>query len=290
MTDKIGIVKAALDHLEGHRLPRGEFFINKEFLNRYFPSEQGDYVEQLKIACESLDLDLVGIDIHNDSSNNFMARNEYGKLKKFFTVALLDGPFNAMIKKKGFEEALIELKSNPSSYTEAISKLLGELRNLMPLFIRNAFYGVALLDDVAGNRGLLMSRTDFENLIYPFYQSAVSLIRQHGLYTFFHSDGNILNILKCVLDAGFDCFHCIDAQAGMDLHTLRKVYRGKINFMGHIDLFAWDEHRIKLEIDEAKKEFAYGGIILGSSGGLSSLISLSRIKALYQRWEPIAEG
>lgn len=289
MTEKIRIVKSALDRFKGDRLPRGEFFINKEFLNRYFPSERGDYVEQLKIACDSLDLDLIGIDIHNDSSNDFMVRNEYGKLKEFFTVALLDGPFNAMIKQKGFEEAMIELKSNPSSYTEVTSKLLGELRNLMPLFIRNSLNGVALLDDVAGNQGLMMSRTDFENLIYPFYQSAVSLIRQNGLYTFFHSDGNILSILRCILDAGFDCFHCIDAQAGMDLHTLREVHRERITFMGHIDLFAWDEHRIILEIDKAKKEFAYAGVILGSSCGLSSLIPLGRIRALYQRWEPIAE-
>jgi len=288
MTEKIGIVRSALDRFKGDRLPRGEFFIDREFLNRYFPTERGDYVEQLKIACESFDLDLIGIDIHDDSSNNFMVRNEYGRLKDFFTVALLDGPFNAMIKQNGFEEAMIALKSNPSSYTELTSKLLGELRNLMPLFLRNSLNGVALLDDVAGNQGLMMSRTDFENLIYPFYQSAVSLIRNSGLYTFFHSDGNILSILRHIADAGFDCFHCIDAQAGMDLHTLREVSGERITFMGHIDLFAWDEHRIILEIDKAKKEFACGGGILGSSCGLSSLIPLDRMRALYPMWEPIA--
>src|SRR3989339_332631 len=260
MTDKIGIVKSALYRFEGDRLPRGELFIDKEFLDRYFSAELGNSVEQLKIACESLDVDLIGVEIHDDSATNFMAGNEYGKLKEFFTVALLDGPFNAMIRQRGFEEALIALKSNPSSYKEVASRLLGQLKILLPLLLSNSFNGVALLDDVAGNRGLMMSQTDFQNLIYPFYQSAVSLISQNGLYTFFHSDGNVLSILRHIADAGFDCFHCIDAQAGMDLHTLTKIHGERIAFMGHIDLFAWDEQRIKLEMDKAQKEFVRGGV------------------------------
>jgi uroporphyrinogen-III decarboxylase len=133
----------------------------------------------------------------------------------------------------------------------------------------------------------MMSRTDFENLIYPFYQSAASTIKEKGFYAFFHSDGNIWNILGHLLDAEFDCLHCIDAQAGMDLHKLREVYADKIAFMGHIDLLAWDENRIELEVEQAEKEFVLGGVILGSSCGLSTLVPLNRLKALYKRWESI---
>ena len=288
MTEKIEIVKAALDRSKADRLPKGEFFINREFLNRHFPAGRGGYVGQLKIACKSLDLDLIGVEIPAASPDDFMAKNAYGELNEFFTVALLDGPFNAMIKQRGFEEAMMGLKTDPSSYAELSARLFEELKDSLPLFIRDSFKGVALLDDVAGNRGLMMSPTDFEDLICPFYESAVSLIKQSGLYAFFHSDGNILSFLKHIIDAGFDCFQCVDAQAGMDLHTLRDSYGERITFMGHIDLFAWDEHRIELEIGKARKEFAGGGIILGSSGGLSSSLPLSRIRALYQMRETMA--
>jgi len=289
MTEKIEIVKSALGRFAGGRLPRGELFIQKEFLDCCFPAETEDYVGQLKIAGESLGLDLIGVEIQAGLSNNFKAGAEYEGLKEFFTVALFDGPFSAMIKQRGFEEAMIALKLNPSAYKELASRLLGEIRNSIPLLLSNSFHGVALLDDVAGTRGLMMSQADFENLLYPFYQSAVSLIRQSGLTAFFHADGNVLSILRRMIDAGFDCFHCIDAQAGMDLHTLREIGDEKITFMGHIDLFAWDEQKIKLEIAKAQKEFVRGGLILGSSGGFSPLIPSGRMRALYPRWKPLAE-
>ena len=285
MVDRIGTIIAAIDHCKGNTLSRGELFIDREFLTRYFSSERGGYIEQLKIACESFGLDLIGIDIHDDSWESLMLRNEYRKLKDFFIVGLLDGPFNTMRKQKGFEEAMLDLKSDPSSYARVTSKLLEELKNLLSLFKENSFKGVALLDDIAGNQGLMMSHTDFENLIHPFYQSAVSMIKQNGLYAFFHSDGNIWNILEYILDAGFNCVHCVDSQAGMDLYKLKKVYGKKITLMGHIDLLAWDEKKIELEVEQAGKQFICGGLILGSSCGLSTLVPPSRIKALYQGWK-----
>jgi hypothetical protein len=81
--------------------------------------------------------------------------------------------------------------------------------------------------------------------------SADSGHKQNRLYGFFHSDGNIWNLSEQMVDAGFYCLHCIDAQAEMDLYKLREVYGKRITFMRHIDLFAWSEDKIKLKIEQA---------------------------------------
>ena len=48
--------------------------------------------------------------------------------------------------------------------------------------------------------------------------------------------------------------------------------------MGHIDLLAWNEDRIAQEIRRAEKEFKNGGLIFGSSGGLSLETAEARLE------------
>ncbi len=284
--NRIETVIAALNHCQCSRLPKGELFIDRDFLDSYFPNGKGNHIEQLKVACESFGLDLIGIDMNEDSFILSLSRKEYRKLKAFFTVGCLEGPFSLITRLKGFEEAMLDLKMHRSTYLMVISMLLQKLRDIMRLVKKNSFVGMAVLDDIAGGQGLMMSRLDFENLLYPFYQSAAKIIKEHGLYAFFHSDGNICEILKHIVDAGFDCFHCIDAQAGMDLDQLYEACRENIAFMGHVDILAWNENRIAVEIERAEKKFVRGGLIIGSSCGISTKVPLKKIRALYPRWIP----
>ena len=53
--------------------------------------------------------------------------------------------------------------------------------------------------------------------------------------------------------------------------------------MGHLDLLSWDEQRISYEIEKAREEFSKGGLILGSSTGLSDRVLRRAILRLYPR-------
>ena len=86
------------------------------------------------------------------------------------------------------------------------------------------------------------------------------------------------------MDAGFDCFHCVDAQAGMDLNKMRETCGENIAFMGHVDILAWNENKICLEIEQAEKKFCGGGLILGSSCGISKEVPINKLSALYPKW------
>jgi len=71
------------------------------------------------------------------------------------------------------------------------------------------------------------------------------------------------------------------------LYKLREACEGNIVFMGHVDILAWNEDRIRLEIERAKKKFIRGGLILGSSCGISKKVSLNKISALYPEWHSV---
>lgn len=287
--NRIDTVIEAINHCQCSRLPKGELFINRDYLERYFKNGKDGYIEQLKSACQSLKLDVIGIDMNEDSFLPNLSLNEYKKLDGLFTVGCLEGPFSLVTRLKSFEEAMLDIKMHRSTYSMVISMLLKQLCDIIPLIKKNSFMAIAVLDDIAGNQGLMMSPLDFKDVLYPFYQSAAKIIKENGLYAFFHSDGNICDILEYIVSAGFHCFHCVDAQAGMDLNKLSEECGDKIAFMGHVDILAWSENRIGLEIERAEKKFCGGGLIIGSSCGISKEVPINKISALYENWEPAQE-
>ncbi len=107
------------------------------------------------------------------------------------------------------------------------------------------------------------------------------MIKEGGLYAFFHSDGDVRKIVTSLIQAGYDCLHPVDHRAGLSLYDLKESFGEKIAFMGHLDLIAWDPDTIGQEIEKAEKTFTRGGLILGSAGGLSVETAPDKLRPLY---------
>jgi hypothetical protein len=142
-----------------------------------------------------------------------------------------------------------------------------------------------LADDIAGNNGLLFSLRYFNDVVLPVYSRLAAIIKSAGLYAFIHSDGDMRKIIDLISEAGYDCLHPIDAQAGLDLPALQKEFGEKISFMGHIDMLGWDEKRIHDEIGLAEERSKNAGLILGSTGGISMGIPEDKLCLLYPSWK-----
>jgi hypothetical protein len=54
--------------------------------------------------------------------------------------------------------------------------------------------------------------------------------------------------------------------------------------MGHIDTVTWSKERIKKEINRAENEFKTGGLMLGSTCGLSMETMNDKLDLLYPQW------
>ena len=136
-----------------------------------------------------------------------------------------------------------------------------------------------------GDRGLLFSYDYFMDTICPVYEEFAEIIKKNDLFTFFHSDGNTRKVIEPLIEAGYNCIHPIDSQAGLNLYELKKEFGETVSFMGYIDTIAWSEEHINKEISLAESEFKSGGLILGSTCNISMETVSNKLRVLYPGWE-----
>jgi uroporphyrinogen-III decarboxylase len=275
----------ALSHRHVDFLPRGELFIGSDFLDHYFPGHRGEPVKQLQQTAQSLGLSLVGVELNSEKSRTLLSNNAYEELQEYFIAGYVNGPMSRLIEKYGFKKAMLSTRNDPSLFSRVSTELTKDVENTARLACTNGFKAIVLADDIAGKNGLLFSLRYFNDVILPVYSRIASIVKAAGLYAFIHSDGDMRKVIDLIVEAGYDCLHPIDAQAGLDLPALQKEFGEKITFMGHIDMLGWDKTRISNEIKLAEERSTNGGLILGSTGGISMDISEDNLCLLYPQWK-----
>jgi hypothetical protein len=274
--------------------PRGELFLAQDFLDQGFPDARGDYVTQLDLAAGRMGLSAVGVDLNRGPACSLLVDGRYGELQDYFLIGCVNGPVSRLIDGLGFAKAMTWIGKNRGAGEPlaAFSRTMEDgTARTCDLARASGFSAIALADDIAGNRGLLFSYDDFVGTFLPLYARMAETIKEHGLYAFFHCDGDTRTIIDCLTRAGYDCIHPVDDQAGMDLGRLTSDFGDRLSFMGHIDTVAWDAPRVSREVERAARGFDEGGLILGSSGGVSRGTLTGGMVALYPgiRGLPIPE-
>ncbi len=265
-------------------LPKGELFISRDFLDRYF-FEEGAYTKQLERTAESLNLSLVGTWIDTEWSDPLLSERTYKDLQQYFTVGCISGPISRLVEKHGFFNAMVSIRNDPSLFSNIATNLIRNVENRAELARANGFSAIAITDDIAANRGLLFSYDYFRETVYPVYRDLCMVIKRNDLFAFFHSDGDTRKIINLLIEAGYNCIHPIDTLAGLNLYELKKEFGEKVSFMGHIDIITWSKEQIEREINRAENEFGEGGLILGSTCGLSKETVSDKLGILYPQWE-----
>jgi uroporphyrinogen-III decarboxylase len=274
-----------LNHRHVDFLPRGELFIGSDFLDHYFPGHKGEPIEQLQQAAQSLGLSLVGVELNSEKSHPLLSGKTCKELQEYFIAGYINGPISRLIEKYGFKKAMLSTRNDPALFADIATDLTIEIAEKAALANTNGFKAIVLADDIAGNNGLLFSSHYFEDIVLPVYGRIASIIKAAGLYTFIHSDGDMRKVIDLITEAGYDCLHPVDAQAGVSFSELQKGFGEKISFMGNIDMLGWNENRINDEITLAEEKFKDGGLILGSTGGISMDIPEDKLCLLYPLWK-----
>jgi hypothetical protein len=265
-------------------LPRGELFIGADFLDRFFPALTDDHTGQLKAAAEALGLSLIGIDLEDETARGLLRTGKYRVLEPFFMVGYLSGPVARLISHAGFFNAMTALKKDRTLVARMTEAAVKDAEKAVRTAQANGMRAIAVADDIAGGEGLLFSFDYFTADLLPVYRAIARTIQTGNLYAFFHSDGNMKKVIKPLAESGYDCIHPVDARAGMDLYTLTETAGTATTFMGHIDTMGWDGKRVEAEVRRAEERFGAGGVILGSSGGISMETMGDGFHALYPAW------
>lgn len=259
-------------------------FISPGFLDHFFGHLRGQYTKQLAAAAQTFELSVVGVDLSSEKLPSRSDERNYKDLEPYYTVGCLNGPVSGLIDQLGFLKAMASTKNNPSIFSGIATDLLKETERKACLARADGFQALAITDDIAGNRGLYFSSGYFEETVWPIYREMAESIKDQGMFVFFHSDGDIRKIIELLIQAGIDCLHPVDTQAGQDLYQLKEEFGEKVCFMGHIDPITWSGERLQREITLAETEFKDGGLIMGSNCGLSMETFNEKFEMLYPQW------
>jgi uroporphyrinogen decarboxylase len=191
--------------------------------------------------------------------------------------------FEQMQQLFGFENLLVALALEMPEVYRLRDDLLRFNLAWLDRWLASDYQGIHFADDWGSQTSLLIPPDLWRSFFKPVYKEMFYKVKSKGLDVWYHSDGNILEIIPDLIELGVDVLNC---QASvMDLDQLSS-FAGKISFRTDID-----RQKVLPFVSPAEvKEYVfslfhhlgtpYGGII--ACGEISEDVPLENIRAMYE--------
>ncbi|HUW10104.1 MAG TPA: uroporphyrinogen decarboxylase family protein [Anaerolineae bacterium] len=155
---------------------------------------------------------------------------------------------------RGLEQSLLDLVANQPFWLAFMDRML-ELNCAFAerfLAITGPYLtALRIADDLATQRGPLMSPKTYRAMIKPYQKRLNEVIKQHTDATiFYHSCGNITSLLGDLVEAGFEAINPVQVSAIPDVAALKSEYGEKLSFWGAIDTQHVLPHGTEAEVRE----------------------------------------
>ena len=192
---------------------------------------------------------------------------------------------------RGFEQLLVDVAENPDFITALMSKLLeiniagtGRFLDAAGRYIQ--VFRTA--DDLATQRGLLMSPVTFRRLLKPVYKCFFDFIKSRtDAKIFYHSCGNITGLLDDLLEIGVDAINPVQVSAMVDTAELKARFGDRVTFWGGIDtqkiLPGGSVFEVEAEVRRRIHDLGPGGgFVLGSVHNIQPDVPPENIVAMAE--------
>jgi hypothetical protein len=292
MDNSVDIVKKAFEHHSGDHLPRGELWLGTDLFKK---ANLEDNLRGHLALIERLGQDIVCLPLSDDLSIykalgykyfSLKELEEASKMNTFFLAALIDGPFQRLVDKKGLMKILAKWKQGKHEIAKEYEKERIEVDILIKRCLELSVDAIIIADDLAGERSPFIDPDDINALFSSFYVQAVSEIHRGQSYALFHSCGNITKLIPKIVSYGFDSLAAIQHRAN-DLISIKERYGSSLTLMGGIDAELLEARQMSSSsLEEYERLIRYlspgGGFILCSSSGLYSRNFIERVQELYR--------
>lgn len=259
------------------RPPKGEILITPEIV-KGFPHPD------LQAVLAYIDTDLVVLPIDQPDLNPSQWRS-WAKTG-YFIFGLLQGPITFLAGELGWHRLSRLLVKKPGEAREVMGKFIKESVNWAAAALEAGCEGIIVADDLAGNRGLLLSPAFLVENYFPLLADLLQEIGSSHVPFIFHSDGYILELVPHLRETGFWGIHGLQPSVGIGADSFRRqgledwVYWGNFEFEGQAGLKSKNE--VETQVSTLLKEWrGFPGYIFGSSGGLYQGLSPEVIKTAY---------
>jgi len=215
---------------------------------------------------------------------------------EFFVFALVNGGFSGAASLFGFHDFLLHTRSHRDEVKDLLKDAFSLAAQVAEKALMAGADGVIIADDVAYNRGTYLSPTCLRELVFAPLSALVSRLRRFSKPIFFHSDGNINQVMDDLVNTGVDGVHCLEPSAGMDISGIKLKYGSKLCLMGNLDYEYLLPGRSPTETREQVQEIISaaaggGGLILSScTGVLGDEADAANVLAMYDEAEKWTGG
>lgn len=284
-------VKITFQHLKTKNFPKGELWLGTDLLKN--AGLEDNIAGHRKLAGQ-LKQDLICLPAAREPFMNKALGYRYFPVDAIqealattdlFVVAIIDGPFQRLVEKRGLMKVLTGWASEKEAFLEAYENERTDVEDLLSRCLEYPVHGIVIADDLAGNRSTFLDPLHIERFSSPFYARAVSKIHEAHALALFHSCGSISKIIPQLLSHGFDGLAAVQNRTN-DLISLKARHGSRLVLMAGIDGEILEKEELS---PSAIKELGglihalsrNGGFILSSSCGLYSGKFLERIEAIY---------
>jgi hypothetical protein len=149
----------------------------------------------------------------------------------------------------GVYGALVTMPSNGDDYMEFCYKLYDEPEEIdawakdtyekgleKAKWCRDMGYDIILSpSDIADNKGPFYNPHQMERWFYPYLYKWAEKIKNMGMYSILHTDGNINPLLEKLADSPLHALQAIDPVAGMDIKKSKEQVSGRLCLCGNVE-------------------------------------------------------
>jgi len=148
--------------------------------------------------------------------------------------------------------------------------------------------GFALCSDYCFNTNPFFSVPMFEEFIIPYLREIISVYHDMDYYVIKHTDGNIMPIIKQIVDCGPDALHSLDPQGGVDLAEVKRLYGDRVCLIGNVNCGLLQTGTDEECVTDVRRSLSQGmngwGYIFSTSNCAYTGLPLHRYELMQQVW------
>lgn len=150
-------------------------------------------------------------------------------------------PFERAHAMQGLDKFLYNMAVDKDFSKYLLYKIYGYCKTLMGHFLDELGDNVDIIkigDDLGTQESLLISPKMYREFLKPIHADFISFIKSRTkAKVFFHTDGDVFNLIEDFIEIGVDILNPIQTSAGRmsNLSELKQRYGGRIIFCGAID-------------------------------------------------------
>ena len=136
---------------------------------------------------------------------------------------------------RGLENTWMDIYQAPEQLCKLIDVLVEMNLYTIEKYAEAGVDGLIFCDDWGLQDRLMISPDMWRQIWKPRYKRIYQAAHDHGILTFLHSCGNIVEILDDLIEIGLDVIH-MDQQENMGLELLGTRFGGRITFYSPVDI------------------------------------------------------